>query len=121
MTKVLPRKCLYCKEDAPYSPLVDLEIHDVKVYFCHTCKTEYLYWREGDLANHSIYTTVDSKTYRWTYAGPQNHLWYIAEPGEPGLRINKGMELLKSFPWDVETQVTPKNIRSKIKMLLMLL
>jgi len=50
------------------------------------------------------------------YAGS---LWYIGEPGEPGVRPNRKLKMLKTFSNPPE--VTPENVERKIRFMLLFL
>lgn len=112
--------CTYCNKDAIYSPLKDMEVHDVKVYFCHICKAEYLFWQDGFLASQSLYVTINNKMYRWTEGGGNYQLWYVKTPGEPGVRINRDMENIKSFHFNNHPTITPENIEQKVRIMLLM-
>lgn len=112
--------CGYCKKEAVYSPLKDMEVHEVKVYFCHSCNAEYLFWQDGSLASQSLYVTINNKMYRWTEGAGIYQLWYVKTPGEPGVRINQNMESIKAFRFDNYPVITPENIEQKVKIMLLM-
>jgi hypothetical protein len=41
------------------------------------------------------------------------HLWEVKVPGEPGLKINKDLVLIKTFKNNIP-EITPDNILNKI-------
>ena len=125
-------ECLYCKKSASYTPLSAMEKHGVKIYFCRRCQAEYLYYEGGDRASVSIYTILYDKTYRWTVTRgatsnqPTARLWYVESPGIPGQQPNEGLKLLAKFGHlnpqsPIVPEITPSNIRRKIKTYLMML
>ena len=95
----------------------------IKVYFCHPCQTEYLYFKDNTCISTSIYISLNNKTYRWTRRKQphlDDQLWYVACPGTPGKQENSGLKLLKSFPKHY-TEVTPNNFYEKLSRWLPLL
>jgi hypothetical protein len=102
-----------------------MDYHEADVYFCHRCQAEYVYFRRSSsLANTSLYTTIGGRMYRWSIARSIGQVWYIKTPGEPGVRRNEGMELVKSFcPEAGESipQLTPANINEKLRTWLVFL
>jgi hypothetical protein len=112
------KDCQFCLKSATRSPLEEMARHGVDVYFCHTCKAEYLYWGDKELASWSLYTIHHDKMYRWTVAmegfmseGAQ--LWYVKEPGIPGVKPNSKLELIKTFMEDAP-DITPENFPIKL-------
>jgi len=93
----------------------------MKVDFCVTCSAEYVYWMDEKQTPYAIhlYVEIGDKTYRWSsYNGNvTGHLWYIEEPGIPGITNNRKCKLLKTLQED--PQITPQNIADKINFLLL--
>lgn len=121
-----PKPCKFCNNGATFSPLEEMERHGVHVYFCHTCKAEYLYYWDGALASVSIYTEIGAKMYRWTTSHDEvtGTLSYVKNPGVPGSRRNTNLEHLKYFDTrkgDVVHSLTPANVNEKIKTWLLFL
>lgn len=112
--------CVFCKKDAPHSPLPELEIHSVKVFFCYNCRAEYVYWEDGSIASQSLYIEINNKMYRWTTGGGTCQLWYVKIPGEPGIRANQEMHTIKTFRFDNCPNITPQNIEQKVRTLLLM-
>lgn len=109
--------CQFCKKEAPYKPLEEMEKLEVKVYFCFTCNAEYLVWKNGSLGSISLYTIINKKMYRWTdnLHGTVS-LNYVKEPGEPGVRTNKLENILVLGPEVPKpSSVTPDNVEDKIR------
>lgn len=107
--------CKFCKWEVSYCPLKEMEEHGVKIYFCVPCQAEYLFWK--NTRSFSLYTTINDKMYRWSimWGGSVAHLWYVKDPGIPGIKRNKNLELLKDFSKDDIPHITPQNVNSKIK------
>lgn len=128
-----PKACTFCGGVAAYSPLVEMEEHNVKVYFCSDCRAEYLYfwdsrsenWRlHGNPSSISLYTTINDKMYRWTISSTGDGLlWYVKNPGVPGSRKNSDMEPVKSFrvKEGAVPDITPQNINDKVRTWLIFL
>src|SRR4051812_47571370 len=110
------KKCTFCLKEAPHSPILEMERHGVEIYFCHECKAEYLYFVGGTLAGTSLYTEINNKTYRWSFNSTGSaQLWFIKEPGEPGVRKNENLVPIKYFSYDEKVpQITPTNINEKL-------
>ncbi len=113
-------RCIYCKKEVPPAPLPEMESLGATVFFCHACKTEYVFWSDGELASHSLYTKINDRTYRWTVGAGVCQLWYIGDPGEPGVRVNKNMQSIKAFNFKNSPNITPNNIQQKIRTILVL-
>lgn len=118
-------QCKFCQKDAVYVPLVikggrgDSKYHTFDVRYCYECAAEYVDW--GGITSIHLYTTINSRMYRWSIedGGTLARLWYIGEPGEPGVRANRKLKLVKSFK---ETpQITPENIERKLRFMLLFL
>lgn len=128
-----PKICRFCSGPVPYTPLAEMEELDVKVYFCSTCIAEYCYFwddvhgswqRNGQPSSVSLYTTINTKVYRWTISSTGDaNLWYIKNPGIPGTRKNIDLECLKSFMTKDGSvpEITPQNINDKIRTWLVFL
>jgi hypothetical protein len=102
-----------------------MEIHGVGVYFCYPCKAEYCqFWQSTVFANISLYTEINQEMYRWSVSSTGDaQLWYVGEPGEPGIRANKKLESIKYFRTETVNvpTITPLNINEKIRTWLLLL
>ena len=116
-----PRHCTYCKYPATYSPIDKMEVYGIKIFFCHPCQAEYLYFSKKDIPSEkpssvSLYAVVKEKMFRWTITADGNVcLWKVGSPGIPGVKINENMESI-AFIQDLQTTtVTPQNIRSKLE------
>lgn len=115
------KPCRFCINGASYAPLNEMEKHDIKVYFCHDCKAEYLYFPDGLAASVSLYTEINQRMYRWTVSSQHvAQLTYIKDPGIPGTRKNENLEFIKSFKKDYP-HITPQNINEKIRVWLVFL
>lgn len=120
-----PKPCTYCGGPAGYAPIPEMDHHGADVYFCQRCQAEYIYFRKTEfLANTSLYTKIGERTYRWSVARGVGQIWYIKTPGEPGVRRNEGMELVKAFlpnNGDVIPTLTPENINERLRTWLVFL
>ena len=108
-----PVPCQFCDKRAAYSPLPELELYGMRVFFCHPCQAEYVY-REN-LWSSSIYADVNGKKYRWTNFGDRYTLYHILNPGIPGVRLNRGIDHVASFKKEDAVGITPSNLVAKIK------
>lgn len=116
--------CQFCQQQAPYTPLEEMELHSVRVYWCELCHAEYLHFSESPVVNScSLYTVINGRMYRWTVTEPgKASLWYIREPGEPGVRPNRHTERLLSLSKEeAQPVVTPQNIHDKLSTYLLFL
>lgn len=102
---------------------IQVKQHRIEVYFCNACQAEFVdhKYDYGFVIN--LYTLVNEKMYKWSllqdvdgYAGT---LWYIGEPGEPGVRPNRKVKMLKHL--DFDPLITPENVQRKIEMMLVFL
>jgi hypothetical protein len=122
----MTQTCTFCHKDAVYVPLVvkaknGRSTHRVfEVYYCYDCKAEYVHF--GNIKNHHLYTTINNRMYRWSVEidGAMGRLWYVGEPGEPGVTPNRKMELVKNFH-AIYPAITPGNIQEKLKFILLFL
>jgi hypothetical protein len=134
MEDIMPNKrlCDYCQQETLY---VSLDImsktrqlgfnHNqakIDIYFCAACNVEYVPAFMGNGCRRNLYTIINEETYRWTIDCMSGHgyMWYVAEPGIPGQKVNSGLKLLKVFDIDVPT-ITPENIYNKLSMYLLFL
>ncbi|CAB4196603.1 hypothetical protein UFOVP1290_123 [uncultured Caudovirales phage] len=110
--------CKFCKNEAQYTPLVEMEKLGVEIYFCYPCNTEYLCWKITDYG-YSIYTDFKDKTYRWStdMNNTYGDLYSIDDPGIPGVKKNEGLKMIKSFKGDLP-DITPSNINEKLSVYL---
>lgn len=113
----LPYPCHYCGQGAGYAPLEELVAFGVDVYFCTQCSAEYVFWSRSErdeCTSLSLYTEINSKIFRLTFHnnGTAN-LWYIKNPGTPGTRANRDLEMIKAF--ECHPDANPTNINEKIK------
>lgn len=118
--------CQFCHQPTKYCPLEEMERYCIKVYFCHACRTEYLeHFRTNQMVlwTVSIYVELNEKMYRWSNSTGYDkyQLWYVMEPGEVGVSINKKLQILKSFSKEEVCQITPTNIAEKLKSWLLFL
>lgn len=121
--------CKFCAKETVYVPLIikggngDKSFHKFDVHYCYNCAAEYV--KFGDANSIHIYTTINNKMYRWSVNDIESHpqlgtIWYIGEPGEPGVRTNRKLKLLKSFHGNFP-QITPENIERKLRFMLLFL
>lgn len=117
------KPCKFCNNGAYFSPLQELERHEVGIYFCHLCQAEYLYFNDGSPASCSLYTVINDRMYRWSRSTADTaQLWWIQVPGEPGVRKNEGLVHLIGFDKnDTIPCITPTNINEKIRTWLVFL
>lgn len=112
-----PVICKFCGQAAPYTPLCEMEENGVQVFFCSLCYAEYLFWpNQSQPLSASLYVKINSKMYRWTVfeGGTKAQLWFVKEPGVPGTRVNRNLDMLKYFA-DSVPEITPSNIEQKIR------
>lgn len=110
-------KCLFCPNPPEYKPLAEMEQHSAKVFFCFKCNAEYTLWNGNQNKYYSLYTVINNKMYRWSSNNHSGYLYYIKTPGTPGIKANADMVLVKAFP-DLQSSITPINIKEKIKIIL---
>lgn len=118
--------CKFCQKETVYVPLIikggngDKSFHTFDVHYCYECAAEYVKW-SGSNAIH-LYTTINTRMYRWsiTDKGGSSYLWYVGEPGEPGVRPNHKLKMLKSFKENF-LSITPENIERKLRFILLFL
>jgi hypothetical protein len=122
----MTQNCTFCQKETVYVPLI-VKNKDGKatnrvfqVYYCYDCQAEYAYF--GSIKNVHLYTTINNRMYRWSLElnGSMGRLWYVGEPGEPGVRPNRKLELVKNFQSMFPT-ITPQNIQDKLKFILLFL
>lgn len=114
--------CKFCQKDTAYVPL-QVKTRKFEVHYCYDCSAEYVEY--GDTKAIHIYTVISNRMYRWsineiTEQPDYGTIWYVGEPGEPGIRPNKKMKMLKSFT-DYLPHITPNNIQSKLRFMLLFL
>jgi hypothetical protein len=123
--------CKFCQKETVYVPLRvrgGLSDHDhgtdpgrkIDAYYCYDCQAEYVDW--GNIKNVHLYTTINSRMYRWSVEmnGTMGRLWHVGEPGIPGQRFNRNLELIKNFK-EHYPQINPQNINRKLKFILLFL
>lgn len=118
--------CTYCQKETVYVPLVVKDkagqaTHRVfEVHYCYDCEAEYVHF--GAIENVHLYTRVNNRTYRWSIEidGAMGRLWYVGEPGEPGVRANRKLQLVKNF-YANYPEINPQNIQEKLKFILLFL
>lgn len=124
-----PKQCKFCGQAAPYTPLYDESAASlqerVAIYYCHTCRAEFLFYTDSSLASSSLYTKINGKMYRWTEISTGcAMLWLVGQPGTPGVAVNKDLKMIKSFDihdGDIIPDVTPRNVNEKIRTWLVFL
>ncbi len=92
-----------------------------EVYYCYDCSYEYVLLGSG-IENHHLYVTINNRMYRWSVEdeGKLARLWYIGEPGIPGVRANQKLSHIKSFK-EYFPEITPQNIERKLRFILLFL
>jgi hypothetical protein len=118
--------CKFCQKETVYVPLVikggngDKSYHKFDVHYCYDCEAEYVHW--GQINSVHLYTTVNNRMYRWSVEldGTMARLWYVGEPGEPGVRPNKKLKLVKNFK-SIYPKITPQNVNEKLRFILLFL
>lgn len=113
--------CIFCNQEVKYSPLKEMEDYDIKVYFCHKCDAEYLFWKNSKkLISWSLYFKVKNKLYRWTKKSNFNEvtLWLIKNPGAPSSRKNEDLKSIKTIK-DHIPEVNPNNIKKIVSAYLL--
>ncbi len=115
--------CVFCQKQTAYVPLTvmhGLSGHKYSVYYCYDCSYEYA--PIGGMRHHHLYKMINNRMYRWSWEDKTEkaRLWYVGKPGEPGVRPNEDMKLIKTFE-KYFPQVTPENIEKKLKFMLLFL
>jgi hypothetical protein len=118
---VMTRPCQFCLGEATYAPLEAMKYYGFEIFFCATCQAEYIYHfqncSEVKYSSISLYTEINDKMYRWTTvldgAKRRCSLWYIKEPGLPGVKPNRKLNCLFASCEEMPP-VTPQNIQGKI-------
>lgn len=122
--------CKFCSKQAVYSPIQGQQAEALRkrllVYFCSDCRAEYLLYRQShNLYSTSLYTKVNDRMYRWSVMEPGFALlWLVKQPGTPGITINKGLSVVKSFDpmkGEMVPSITPENINEKVRIWLVFL
>lgn len=110
--------CLFCKEE-----LNNFFYNKLNVYFCKNCMAEFMF--DKSYKRVSLYTSILDSMYRVSYyqsyicnTVPPYHyeLWFIGEPGIPGVSINKKLYFISYIPGTFK--VNPDNVNKKIKDIL---
>ena len=113
--------CKFCNKETSDKSISLTPKRNMKVDFCSDCLAEYVYWSDSNQTPYAIhlYTTIGDKMYRWSsYDGhTTGHLWFIEDPGIPGIQPNRKTKLLKTL--QEGPQITPQNIIEKIKFILL--
>jgi hypothetical protein len=122
-----PQICRFCQQtQAVYSPLEPMESYGCKIFFCHPCQAEYLFYSRDNIltsfVGFSLYATISEKMYRWSVHTNETRatLWWVKTPGIPGTRINRDLISLLQIYDDLPT-ITPQNIEARIRKWLLLL
>ena len=100
-----------------YKPLTLRSSHTFDVHYCYNCNYEVVKgW------GNNLYVSIGNRMYRWSITDEDSvaRIWYIGEPGVPGVRANRKMFLVKTFN-DHFPQITPQNIEQKLKFMLLFL
>jgi hypothetical protein len=120
---LLPIECKFCKGDAFFRPLKEMEVLEVHVHFCDKCQAEYLRFNDGTIASVSLYTKINDHMYRWTVTSARTaQLWRVKDPGIPGTRVNRNLEPVMGFEiGDTIPEITPDNVEDKIRTWLVFL
>jgi hypothetical protein len=117
-----PHPCQFCGQGAGYAPLPDRDTKGVSIYFCHPCQAEYLVYWDGPQASVSLYTEINGETYRWTSTNANTYtLNHIIDPGVPGVRGNGDIKLIRYFRDIPNPNVTPQNVKEKVRTWLVFL
>lgn len=115
--------CKFCQKDTVYVPLQVSPKHKFEVHYCYGCQAEFVDHKIDYGKVIHLYTTINTRMYRWSLMededGYNGHLWYIGEPGEPGIRPNRKVKIIKTFSCPPE--ITPENIERKIRIMLLFL
>lgn len=120
-------KCDYCNNGVTHKPLkYQVGMKPPKtilwnIYYCEKCMAEYIV--QGFGAPYiNLYVNVGTKTYKWAVHDTMGRLYFVGEPGVPGLVPNRDFKYVIGFT-EPETvpKITPFNIESKVRLLLMFL
>jgi len=113
--------CNFCQKETSDKSISLTPKRNMKVDFCAGCLAEYVYWSDEKKTPYAIhlYTTIGDKTYRWSsyHGNTTGHLWFIEEPGVPGITPNRKTKLLKTLQED--PHITPQNISDKIELIIL--
>ena len=116
------KQCSFCQKDTVYVPLLvgpkntaSNFTRKFEVYYCYDCSAEFVNTTGGV----HLYVNINDKMYRWSVEdeGKLGRLWYVGQPGTPGIEPNRKMFLLKTFKEDLPV-ITPQNIEEKLRFIL---
>lgn len=117
--------CQFCGQPADHAPIREMKDRGVNVYFCHSCMAEYLVCKNGYVSSVSLYTQINHNMYRWTVTSSgSGTVWHIIDPGEPGVKKNGRVVLIKFFEPSFDyalPNINPKNINNKLRTWLVFL
>jgi hypothetical protein len=115
--------CKFCQKETTYVPLRVADRRTFEVHYCFSCNAEYVDYGSDDGKATHLYTEIDKKMYRWSVtehkAKLSGYVWYVGEPGVPGVVPNKRLRLLKSF--ETPPTIVPNNVEQKIRFILLFL
>jgi len=115
--------CRFCNKDTVYVPLKVAQRRTFEVHYCYDCQAEYVEYGKTEGTAIHLYTTINDKMYRWSTIESENgtsgYIWYIGEPGEPGIKPNRKLKLLKHF--EIPPTIVPSNVERKLRFMLLFL
>ncbi len=115
--------CRFCQQEASYAPIF-VKTHKFEVHYCATCSAEYVDY--GNSKGVHLYSLLGDRMYRWSveeFADGRTRsgtIWFVGEPGLPGVRPNRKMKMLKYFNSGIPT-ITPENVERKLRFMLLFL
>ena len=123
--KIANHRCQFCQGEAIYAPLEKMSKYGIEIFFCYPCQAEYCFYHYNigvvvkDISI-SLYTRIKNEMYRWTFfrwqEGLSRHtLWWVKNPGIPGVVPNEGLKCLFSST-EKMTFLTPQNVNNKISV-----
>lgn len=111
--------CKFCNQELKHIQMHYMNKYGINVFCCNNCHAEYFYFKNGKCASVSLYTTINSKKYRWTVIS--NNIAQLEYITISNIEENV---ILKSFSknnGDSIPELNPINVNSKIKTLLLFL
>jgi len=114
-------KCKYCSRDLNQIDSDENKRINAKVFYCESCRAEYLFTSNNILASVSMYVTFNDRVYRWTEINNgKRQLWHVLNfksPGSRSLSNNKNIFSIENST----INLTPETVINKIKFYIQIL
>jgi hypothetical protein len=117
--------CSFCNKNTIYISIPEMEAYNASVYFCNSCVAEYITLSNKQIAHTSLYTIINSKTYRFSISKSlKSNIAYVEFPGKhtstspPTATLNKGIKYIIFFDITNKPDITPSNIQNKLQTIL---